>query len=817
MNKELYWKVLKVLNTIRFFFISKIYKTNEKWSVQKDVSYSTRFVIKEIIKRLFVGLIFLVPIVIINNVVISKYPFFLDVQTKQYLLDFMYAGLGIVGVILGLYCANISSVYASIYTNAPIKLSELFASDIISNKSIAQITGYLIFDLLTIFGVIIDIIEPGIVLIVAIIFATIYIIVAFSINGNRSLRLSNTFTIADLVYSRINHILKSLSKNKLYYNDSNIQNHLRKISSNGLERLREISGFNINIPPQQDTYMCDFLCKNIYLMNIYQEIKPNLSRESFWFEEKEEYRQWYNASYSEITNALDTGTMIRNERTKNYSWFEDRLFSINILCINKFINDSKYDCLYKYLLLLSESSKYYIVNNDVNLYVNHIITIFDLLNNKIQKRKASDNNEITGIFELLIICYMDITINLRKLVAEIDIAKIKEEYLKDIIGKRNNNKYNLFFNNIKLQKLKKCLETELKIEKKIITADWYIEQFISEAIHSILGDSISALFKYIGYIDKELVLLQDHEMNEAACLSFSKIPELKSKSDILINDFSDVFNELLAKHKEKTIVWKTVPFEEYKKQVSALYYTLPKRFRDVVTKVAVDKWSNRKSVPDYLGYYYNIICTIIVETIANNNFDEFKSAYDGFLPLVLLYQEYIRYDLVKIKEPHLQSGVLQAFAQPMLEYSILSGLAILFGEFAKDSRWKECVNLSIEEFVSKTPKSKEAIEKWAELLKQLQKIFVGIGNRDVLHTSWEMLITESIKKNNFVEYVDAGFGNVEIKSDSNIINSFCRTSFEWRGLSNTEEVFCVVCLNKYLDEDKKYHSRFNWENNLNEE
>lgn len=63
---------------------------------------------------------------------------------------------------------------------------------------------------------------------------------------------------------------------------------------------------------------------------------------------------------------------------------------------------------------------------------------------------------------------MDITINLRKLVAEIDIAKIKEEYLKDIIGKRNNNKYNLFFNNIKLQKLKKCLETELKIEKRLL-------------------------------------------------------------------------------------------------------------------------------------------------------------------------------------------------------------------------------------------------------------------------------------------------------------------------------------------------------------
>ncbi len=809
--------MVKAYNKVRFFFVSKTYKVFEKCNVQQEALYSIKYVVKEVVKRILFCLLFLVPIMFVNDFVIAKHLLVLDNDIKQYILDFMYAGLGIVGVILGLYCSNISSVYASIYINAPVKLSELFASDIISNKSIAQITGYLVFDLLVIFGVLTDYINPGLVLIVALILATIYIIVAFSINGNRSLRLSNTFTIADLVYSRIKHNLRNLSKNKLYYNDISIQNHLRKISSNGLERLREIAGFNINIPPQQDAYMCSFICKKIYLMNIYQEIKPNLSRESLWFEEKEEYRQWYNASYSEITTALDTGTMIRNERTKNYSWFEDRIFSINTLCINKFIDDSNYDCLYKYLLLLSESSKYFVVNNDVNLYVNHIITIFDLLNNKIKKGKVSDNDEITGIYELLIICYMDITINLRKFVAEIDIAKVKDMYLKGITSKYNNNKYNLFFNNIKLQKLKKCLETELKIEKEIITADWYIEQFISEVIHSILGDSISALFKYTGYIDKELVLLQEHEMNEAVCLSFSKIPELKSKSDILINDLSVVFNELLSKHKEKTIVWKTVPFEEYKKQVATLYYTLPKRFRDVVTKVAVDKWSNRKSVPDYLGYYYNIICTIIVETIAKNNFDEFKSAYDGFLPLVLLYQEYIRYDLVKIKEPHLQSGVLQAFAQPMLEYSIISGFAILFGEFAKDSRWKEYVDLSIEEFVSKTPKSKEVIEKWAELLNQLQKMLVGIGNRDVLHTSWDMLITESIKKNNFVEYVDVGFGNVEIKSDSNIINSFCRTSFEWRGLSNTEEVFCVVCLNKYLDEDKKYHSRFNWEKKLNEE
>lgn len=804
----------KLFNKIKFFFVSRMYKIKEKYADEKENSYLTVIVFKAIIKRVILCLLILIPILLLNYFIIQKGYFCLDYQTKQYLLDFLYAGLGIVGVILGLYCANISSVYASIYTNAPVKLSDLFASDIVSNKSIAQITGYLVFDLLIIFGLLIGYIRPGIVLITAVVVATIYIIVAFSINGNRALRLSNTFTIVDLVYFRVKHILKNLSKSKFYNSDINIQNHLRKISSKGIESLREIANFNSNIPPEQNAYMCDFICNNVYLMNAYQEIKPNISRESLWFEEKEEYRQWYNSSYSEISTALNTGTMISNEKTKNYSWFEDRLFSINEICIRKFIGDSNFDCIYKYLLLLSSCSKYFINNNDVDLYVNHIIYIFDLLDENIKEKGMDDNDEITGIYELLIICYMDIIINLRKTVGGINLKKIKDEYLSDILKKENHIKYNLYFNNEKLQKLEKCLRTELKIEKNIITADWYIEQFISEVIYNITGDNISALYKFIGYIAKQISFLQDNEINEATCLVLSKIPELKSKNDCLIDDLSVLLDGLSSKHKEKTIVWKSLPFNEYKNQVSALYYSLPKVFKNVVTKVTIDKWSSRKSIPDYLGYCYNIICTIIIETIADNNFDGFKSAYDDFLMLALLYQEYIRYDLVKIKEPHLQAGVLKSFAQPMLEYSILSGLAILFGEFAKDFRWKECVDRNTKEFVENTPKYSEVFEKWSELLMQIRKPFIGIGNRDVLHTSWEMTIQKSIIQRGFVETEHNRFGHCVVKSDSDIINNFCKNNFDLHGLSNSEDVFCVVCLNKYLDEDKKYHSRFNWEKNL---
>ena len=86
--------------------------------------------------------------------------------------------------------------------------------------------------------------------------------------------------------------------------------------------------------------------------------------------------------------------------------------------------------------------------------------------------------------------------------------------------------------------------------------------------------------------------------------------------------------------------------------------------------------------------------------IEDDDFESFKSAYSGFFGVVLLYHEYVRSDVVKIKELHKQSAVFHVVTAPLIEYAIISGLAILWGEFSENRQWKELVDAELSEFVN---------------------------------------------------------------------------------------------------------------------
>ena len=430
--------------------------------------------------------------------------------------------------------------------------------------------------------------------------------------------------------------------------------------------------------------------------------------------------------------------------------------------------------IYTYVLNLSKLSKTFIENNIVDIYVEHIISIFDLLKKELHEDETvKKDDSVTGLFELLIICYLDICINFRCFINDIDLEEINKTFIKDVSKSHRHKKYILVFNDPKLQKLEKCIKTEIKIEKRRITAEWYINQLISEAIYNFCGDVIFPLHKMVIYIIDQINYLQENEYNEAACLMLSKVSEIKSKNDYLTEDISNLLETLKAKHVDKTTIWKEIQFENYKNKIIDLYYSHSKQFKEVAIKTTVGKWYNRNSMPDYLGHCFNVNCTILIDSISQNNFDRFKANYDGFLRLMLFYQEYIRQDLIKKKAPHLQQGLLNSFIQPMLDYSIISGLAILIGEFSEDMTWKDFINEKLEKTINDDEEFLKTIESWITLLMETKNSFYRFGNRGILHSSWEIQIKKSIVNNYNVEYEIGEFGNSKILTNSKIINEFC--------------------------------------------
>ena len=56
----------------------------------------------------------------------------------------------------------------------------------------------------------------------------------------------------------------------------------------------------------------------------------------------------------------------------------------------------------------------------------------------------------------------------------------------------------------------------------------------------------------------------------------------------------------------------------------------------------------------------------------------------------------------------------------------------------------------------------------------------------------------------------------EIKTDSKIIKAFCSNFLDMGFTTDPSEVFWVICINPLLPKEKRFHTRFSWEDDLNE-
>ena len=154
----------------------------------------------------------------------------------------------------------------------------------------------------------------------------------------------------------------------------------------------------------------------------------------------------------------------------------------------------------------------------------------------------------------------------------------------------------------------------------------------------------------------------------------------------------------------------------------------------------------------------------------------------------------------------------------IVEWAQIGGLGILWGEFFKDTEWRNIINKASKVILSEkkdNEKSTEVAAQLIEFISQRDKFMFGIGARDILKTRWNQFVANAIRKsakieNKYVKY------RKEIKTDNKLIKAFCPDFLDMGFSSDPSEVFWVICVNPLLSEEKRFHTRFSWEKNLNE-
>lgn len=364
MNSKWYWLIRQKYRNLKFQIKKAAFRLNERKESSERLSSFSRIVIRTLLVQVAINLVLVAVLYVGDKLLLSAMEIFAKTQTdpliaalsESILVDIVIGGIGVAGVILGLYCSNMTSVYSSKYTNAPATISSAFQRDVVTNRCIKQITGYIIFCVIILFGCLIGI-SFSYVSIIALLFLTIRMIITFSITGNRMYQLSNTFNISDNLYPEIYSAIRKISANNHFSNDPNFQNHYQKICTKQFKILQDIAAYNKDNPINQNPAMLSFINNNLALISVYWGVKEKIHYDSFWYRSETQYKKWHTATDTEISLALNTGVSLQAMSViKNRWWFEQDLLRINNICVEKLCAENDLNTLYSYLNIVAQLS-----------------------------------------------------------------------------------------------------------------------------------------------------------------------------------------------------------------------------------------------------------------------------------------------------------------------------------------------------------------------------------------------------------------------------------------------------------------------------
>lgn len=819
MNTKLYWFARQHMLSFIFRIKKMLFRISEKTDYTGQTLSFRLSILKTLATQVVRGLIITWLIMKLDYILLGRGN--IEALDADMFKDIVLGGMGIAGVILGLYCSNVASIFSAKYTNAPKRLANTFKNDIVTNSCIKQIIGYIVICIILLFECIIGI-KLCLVSIFTLLFLTIHMVVTFSITGNRTYTLSDTFQMANPHYVRIGTSIKKISNQRFFSRDINFQNHFQKICGYNLSALLDIAKYSRDIPKTQNIAMQEFMVNNLLLIGSYWKVKPSIYFNSRWFRDIASYKQWHYASDSEIEIATKTGTFLTTDTERDTWWFEDEVLQINYLCLEKLLDDYDLEAIQSYLIQLTLISKLSIDAGSVSYWVGYLIKIQNRLLSSIGKIPSNTEKEneeiISSIMDVMCCAYMNIIVEIIRGLPNFDPEKEfqKAKAIKKYSKCRFAN--NKCLNNLDCERMYRHIEAEYAIERKRITPNWFIEQTVAYQIYKSLGEVIDTIIRMLNEIFGLGKQLYDNKHIYSAAVVFSHCVEMESKCEIFISGFRNVFLALEEKHFESSIIWEKVSLDYLEKELNSIETETPSYLSKCCGAFALDHWEKREKSPDFLGFCYNHLCEHLLRAIETDDIKKFEAIYIDFFSVVLLYQEYVRTSVVKRKEEYMQNIVFHVLTSPFVEYGIISGLAIIWGEFTGNTHWEALIEATLKHFIDEAPeKHKKVIQSITKSVEVRRHGIVGIGNRDVLQTGWEMRIANAMMQNEIFQLEYHPFGAEVLKTNSKLLSAFVGRLFDSHvQLNDSEDVYFVKCVNPYLENDQKYKSQSGWEDELNE-
>lgn len=819
MNKKRYWIIRKLYLSALFKAKTRVFKAADTIETFWEYHSFRRMIMRNILSGVIKCAVLAIVMLFLDSFLCRTIQHFgvigFPIVERSILVDVIIGSIGVAGVILGLYCSNISSIYSTRYANAPEKIAIAFQFDRLTRKCMSSIISFIIFGFLVVVESLLGLNISWATVIVVVIWA-IYVLVSYSLAGNRVYQLSDIYRLAYDSYRALYRIINKDLKQTFFSSDINFQKYYLKEAEKKIDLLRAIHTYGKNENRGDNTTMVEFISKNFFLIDEYWKRKKTIGKSSLWFRGEQKYKRWHLSNSTETTIALRTGTVLGPKSEQNYWWFEDEIMSINRSCFELLMEKRDYASIYTCLMSVIKLSKTAVSNKEVHYYYEQVNWLKALVGKHLPSVSDSDETKkaFAGVVELITLLYLTLILDSTKYYQDFNIEEIARRVVTALDNGRSLKASPLLSGSNYGDFYQKIL-TEISVESYRITPTWVIYQHVAKDEYDYLNGLIDAIREGIDQLFTLGETFLETKLLLEACIIISRFYEFESKLTRLIDIVQIREEELRNLQIDKELKWDDFLLGALKETNDSWKRSVPELLLKSSCEFALINWENQEEYPDFLGESYNHICEDAVDSIVNNNIIQFEQDYTNLSRLMLLYQEYIRTDFLKEIDKYRSEYVYYMYTAPIIEWAQIGGLAILWGEFGSDKTWQEKVDSGAKLIFMKSGEVTELAERAIEFIQNRNKFMLGIGSRDILETEWNIRVANAIMEHWQCE-TEYEMHGVSLKTRSPLLKAFCSNFIDMGFMSDPSEVFWVLCVNPLLPKEKQFRTRFSWEDKINE-
>jgi hypothetical protein len=757
-----YWSLLSFWQRLKFRLSRTVYETSSWVQFQRESFSILTWILQIVAGQLLMAIVVVGILAYLNPFLIEYLKSLLPSSgvysaltgilnklepDRQASINVVTALAQVAAVFLGLYFTAIGVVASTAYVDAPADVRSLLIQEKVGNRYMR---------LLALFGgvclvlLIIETLDYRIGILNFLLVSVMGLVVVFSFValGTKAFDFFSPVSLIRYLGQDIAKWMQSASPSGFQWNQPSFQAHYQRRTENSLQSYHNIVNL-ATVRNRRGITPVELAIPALRLLQLYSFVKTRIPTDSQWFKRTPQFSDWLASGYTELDLALRTSTSIQPKLVPNITWFENKVNEIIVDTLQMSVRDD----LQNALSFVGDNATRTLATLSSNFAIDESFHLFRLLWQVIgQEIEGVQSAELPqkspGRFEQYIALIDASAFNLLTILLSFSerIGKIGPESLHRSVDAINWKKQRTIYIDIlprrvlrQLENLRSTLETELKVEGKIITPLWYQEQIVAIAFAHFLSDTITRFVAEMRFFfDQNSQALIAKKQYFFAAQVIARGLEGCAKLQFHRREWEQWLKRLESDRRVSDIPWPKFDWNEIDFETEDIRRKLVIRIGSLAPQLAIPR--RPKDQPDYFGHAYNILAEQIYDAMASGDLGLFQSLFPSFFNCCFIARQ-----LVLSQKTEFDDRTLAILStEPIMDLLELSGYAILYSQLdAKNKQIWPIAKREWDSFVRKF-RSKESARQLSDMVMFRDAVFAP-SQRDIIRTKWQQRFAERLR------------------------------------------------------------------------